>query len=82
VIVQCFFGVLDFRKNLIFNGIFCHEFPIFSIERICQSLRNILLGEMLIRGKQQRLENTKEYNETLKKTSSGIKKTFLNTRKR
>jgi hypothetical protein len=67
VIIQYFFGVLNFRKKLIFNGIFCHEFPIFSIERICQSLRNILLGEMLIRGKQQQLENTKEYNETLKK---------------
>jgi hypothetical protein len=53
----------------------------FSIKRICQSLRNILLGEMLIREEQQHLENTKEYNGTLKKTSSSIKKTYLNTRK-
>jgi len=43
---------------------------------------SILLGEMLIREEQQQLENTKEYNGTLKQTSSGIKKNYLNTRKR
>lgn len=67
MIIQCFFGVLNFRKKIIFSGIFCHKFPIFFNKIFLSIFEKRFIGvyankgETTMVGKHQRiLFNTKK----------------------